>query len=430
MTAAERIVRVMCRLLPRSLRNWGEAMAQEAASIQRPAAAIAFAVSCGAWAVRAALGHAVRSALTPLGREYADLATRRTRWGPRDAALACAIAATLFGLVHLAEAGAPARYLILNLTALIAGLIIVLPFRRHNLVTAPFVGVVALLVGLALLVTAVLGEGAADARRWLSLGDVALQPSLLGLPFVLVAFARSRDIMTTAGLILGAIAIVLQSDCAMAAAMVAATGVAALMKRDRMALVMLSVATACFIVTAMRRDAMPAMSFVDGILRAGSSTSFIAGLAVWGGVAILLLPPVLGLRRSRESAAAHAAFGATWFALIAAAVFGDYPTPVVGYGGSAIVGYLWSLLALPGEISKSDRCGPKMGPHSRYRFTKFEVRRQDRARGAAASLVDSHVWSARAAAGRSGNIRRRWSPGPCSGAKDRRPVAHRKLYEP
>lgn len=46
MTAAEWIVRRICRLLPPRLTDWGEAMAQEAASIERPSAALIFAVGC------------------------------------------------------------------------------------------------------------------------------------------------------------------------------------------------------------------------------------------------------------------------------------------------------------------------------------------------------------------------------------------------
>jgi hypothetical protein len=40
-------------------------------------------------------------------------------------------------------------------------------------------------------------------------------------------------------------------------------------------------------------------------------------------------------------------FGAVWMAAVLAAALGNYPTPVVGYGGSAIVGYLLSLGLLP-----------------------------------------------------------------------------------
>jgi hypothetical protein len=364
MTAAEQIIRFICRLLPPDLRDWGEAVAQEAASIEKQGAAMAFALSCGAWVVREALGHALRSVLTSAGVDPADLATRRPSWSSRETALTCAIAATGLGLVFLAKAGAPASYLILNLTALIAGLIIVLPFRRRDPVTRPFVGVVAIAVGLILLLTVAFGDEASDARRWLSLGGVVFQPGLIGLPFLLVAFARSRDRMTTAGLMLGTVALALQPDRAMAGAMVAGIGVAALMKRDRMALLALSFALAGYIVTTVRSDALPATPFVDGVFRTAASTGLIAGLAVGGGVAVLLLPPILGLRRNRETAAAHAAFGTTWLALIAAALFGDYPVPVVAYGGSAIVGYVWSILALPVEASPAEQRAHMISPHS------------------------------------------------------------------
>ena len=60
-------------------------------------------------------------------------------------------------------------------------------------------------------------------------------------------------------------------------------------------------------------------------------------------------------------------FAATWTGTIAAAVLGDYPTPVVGYGGSAILGYALSLSAFRrrlgaarfslGERSDGDEAG-------------------------------------------------------------------------
>lgn len=365
MTAAEQIIRILCRLLPPALRDWGEAVAQEAASIDKPAAALGFALSCGAWVVREALGHALRSALTPALVEPTDLAMGQPSWRSRHAALTCAIAATGLGLVFLAAAGAPTPYLILNLTALIAGLIIVLPFCRSDPVTTPFVGVVAIAVGLILLLTAAFGDPASDARRWLSLGGLVIQPSVIGLPFVLVAFARSRDKMTTAGLILAAVALALQPDRAMAGAMVAGLGVVAFMKRDRMTLLPLSVALACFIVTTMRPVAVPATSYMDGLLRTAPSTSLIAGLAAWVGVAVLLLPPILALRRGQNDLVPHATFGATWLALIVAALSTDDPIPVVAYGGSAIVGYVWSILALPADSTQSKRAAMTSPPESR-----------------------------------------------------------------
>ncbi len=53
-----------------------------------------------------------------------------------------------------------------------------------------------------------------------------------------------------------------------------------------------------------------------------------------------------------------AVFGATWLAVIAFAIVGNYPTPLVGYGSSAIVGYCLSaaVLADPDQ-SASLACG-------------------------------------------------------------------------
>lgn len=360
MTVPERIIRSICRLLPSAMREWGEAMAQETASIERPAAAMAFALSCGAWVIREALAHILRSALLTASAS-ADAIAPRTPLSIRAIATTCAIVATALGLFHLAEAGAPPRHVILNLTALVAGLILVLPFRRHDPSMTPFAGVVALVVGVILLLTSVLGEGSSDGRRWLSLGGVLVQPSLIGLPFLFVAFARSRDLMTSTGLTLGAIALALQPDRAMAGAMVAAIGVAALVKRDRIALMMLSVALASFIATTLRSDALSSSPFLDRVVNIPSSTSLPARLAFWGGIAILLLPPLLGVSRRRETPSAHAAFGATWLTLIATAILGDSPMPVVAYGGSAIVGYVWSILALPAQVSGVERHAPMAG---------------------------------------------------------------------
>ena len=39
--------------------------------------------------------------------------------------------------------------------------------------------------------------------------------------------------------------------------------------------------------------------------------------------------------------------------MILAALLGNYPTPLVGYGGSAILGYLVSLLGLPPRMRAS-----------------------------------------------------------------------------
>ena len=349
MNIAERIVRVAGRCVPARLRGWVEAMTHEVAAIERRPAALSFALGCAVWAAREALAEAFREAVTPRGGESQGgiPMTLHDSLKTRGLAIACAIAATGLGLFYLTEAGAPAQLLAVNAAALIAGLVLVLPFARRDPMERPLVGVLAILIGLALLLTAGLGGEASGVRRWVSIGGVALQPSLIGLPLLVVAFARSRDALTALGVVLAAIALAWQPDRAMAAALVAGIGGAALLKRDRMALAVLVVAVAGLSVAMARPDVVPPTPYVDRVFRTAFETSVLAGMAVWAGAILLLVPAVLGLALDRGNRGIHAAAGASWFTILVAAVVADYPTPLVAYGGSAIVGYILMTLALP-----------------------------------------------------------------------------------
>jgi hypothetical protein len=61
----------------------------------------------------------------------------------------------------------------------------------------------------------------------------------------------------------------------------------------------------------------------------------------------MIVPALVGWARDPDNRAFYAVFGAVWLAVIAAAALGNYPTPLVGYSGSAILGYLLSAIGLP-----------------------------------------------------------------------------------
>lgn len=112
-------------------------------------------------------------------------------------------------------------------------------------------------------------------------------------------------------------------------------------------LVALAASAIGFAVTLARPDPMPAVPYVDQILYTSFDVHAGAGLAVIAGSALLLVPAIIGCHRDTGNGGTYIAFGAVWFAAIAAAALGNHPTPIVGYGGSAIIGYVLSLLALP-----------------------------------------------------------------------------------
>ncbi len=121
----------------------------------------------------------------------------------------------------------------------------------------------------------------------------------------------------------------------------------AIIRRDRHVAVALAASLIGFAVTLARADTLPAVPYVDQILYSSFDVHLGLGLAVLGDVALLLVPAIVGWSRDADNRATYAAFGAAWFAVIMAAAIGKYPTPIVGYGGSAIIGYVLSLLALP-----------------------------------------------------------------------------------
>jgi hypothetical protein len=87
--------------------------------------------------------------------------------------------------------------------------------------------------------------------------------------------------------------------------------------------------------------------YVDQILFTAFDVDPLAGIAVVAGAAALIGPAIIAGSRRAEERHALLAFGACWLAIVVAAALGNYPTPLVGYGGSAVLGYFLSAALLP-----------------------------------------------------------------------------------
>ncbi|HEY0150259.1 MAG TPA: hypothetical protein VGB70_14825 [Allosphingosinicella sp.] len=261
---------------------------------------------------------------------------------PRLLGLLCAIVSVGLGLAYMAAAGAPVRYLAINAGALLLGALLWLVLGGAK--RADWSGAAVLALSLPILATALLGAPVEGAARWLSLGPLVVQPSLVLLPPLIVLYARRPDALGTAGIAVAALALALQPDRAMAGALAAGTGAVLMFDRGRLPFFALAASVTAFAATLLRSDNLPAVPYVDEILYTAFDVSPLAGVAVVGGCLLLLLPV---LRGTRDGRAVLAAFGACWAAVIAAAAINNYPTPLVGYGGSPILGYLLSAALLP-----------------------------------------------------------------------------------
>lgn len=343
------IVGLAARLLPAPSRGWGRAMAAEVRAIDGDGAALGFAFGCLGSALREAVHHP--SDPTPAEEEaMIDFEVPR----PRRLAILCAVSATGLGLAWMGLAGAPPRYLAVNATALLLGLLAVAVLGRAGDVGK---GIVNLMLAILLLLTALTGVSAEGVTRWVPVGGILLQPALLLLPILALRFGRTRDPVSTLAILIAALALALQPDRAMAGALAATLAVLAAFRPQRNVLIALAAAWAGFAATLLRPDPSPAMPFVDQIFFSAFTVHMLAGLAVAAGAVLMLVPALAGLVGGGECRVAHAAFGAMWGVVILAALLGNYPTPLVGYGGSAILGYLVSLLGLPPRVEKRREAG-------------------------------------------------------------------------
>jgi len=347
--------RALQATLPASLQAWGWAVRFEAASIPDDTKALLFTLDslCGLMP-RALAAHLPQpfASLPSDGASFSKGSTAMpvldaTMRRPRALGIACAIGAVVLGVAYMAIAGAPMRYLGINTGALVIGLTMLALLGRTAAARERWTGGAIIAMAGALLATALLGSEVEGAARWISLGGLAIQPSLILLPVMLVAFCRTRGMLATAGIIAAAVTMALQPDRAMAGMLVLSLAALVVIRRDRHVVVALAASAAGFAATLARADTLPPVPYVDQILYSSFDVHVGAGLAVSGGVVLLLVPAIGGWSRDPNNRATYAAFGAVWFAAIMAAALGNYPTPIVGYGGSAIIGYALSLLALP-----------------------------------------------------------------------------------
>lgn len=349
--------RLLQAVLPPALQSWGWAVRYEAASIQDDTKALLFTLdSLGGLLPRAIAAHLLHPfAEGSTAMNLFDAIMRH----PRALGILCAIGAALVGLVYMAVAGAPMRYLGINIGALGIGLSMLGMLSHAATADQRWSDAAIVTMAGALLATALLGAEVDGAARWVNLAGLAIQPSLILLPVMLVNFARARSVMVTIGVVIAAAAMALQPDRAMAGMLALCVTILAIIRRDRHTVFACAAGVSAFAATLMRADTLPAAPYVDQILYSSFDVHAGAGFAIWGGAALMLVPALVGLSRDPDNRAVYAAFGAAWFAAIVAAALGNYPTPVIGYGGSAIIGYMVSLVALPklsGTPARMETC--------------------------------------------------------------------------
>ena len=275
---------------------------------------------------------------------------------PRWAWLAAGAAVAL-GSLLLWTLGAPQRMPLVNLAALPVGLAAALLIRALERAAIAIKNMLVLAAAAAILAVAMFGAQADGIARWVVVAGLTLQPSLIVVPLVALAFAVRPRPARVAAVGVAALGCALQPDLGAAAMLVAAVLAAALVIRSAAAGAAALLAVAGLAAAAMRPVGLPPVPFVEQVVPAALAAGAVPAALALIAMAILFAPALL-LHRSAPPRVL-AAFAALWLAALLAALLGPYPTPVLGFGGSAVLGYLLSVACLTRSLMLGRADQPK-----------------------------------------------------------------------
>lgn len=274
-----------------------------------------------------------------------------THW----AVLGWAALAVGAGCGLLVALGAPSRMPTMNGVALLVALVGTALLALGRRFGTSALGDIALLVASALLpLTALIGPEASGVSRWLVIGGLTIQPALIVLPLVALGTALAPSPLRTAAAVIAALGLAMQPDPGGAAMLFAGLAAPSLL-RDRRGPIDLAgglAAAIAFAIAQWRTVELPPVPFVEHVLPDAIAAGLVPALLAIATAVLMLIPAV-----ARPLLAPHLAFLGLWIAALIMALVGPYPTPVVGFGGSGVLGFVLSagLLALGTGASRRHR---------------------------------------------------------------------------
>jgi hypothetical protein len=270
----------------------------------------------------------------------------------------CATTSVALGAAYMAVAGAPRRYVLVNVAALAAGAAAAALIRRLPVPRRPLAGAATVGVGLVLMATALFGVQVEGASRWVAAAGLILQPSVILVPPAVMSFARGPGWGSALGLAIASLALGMQPDRARASALAAGVGASWLHRREPPVTAAVIAALAGLAATMVSADRVAPVPFVEQVVPSAFAFHPVAGVSVITGLVAMLMPAFTGVERRTGAPDVSVVFAATWAAVIASALVGNYPTPLVGYGSSAILGYCLSAAGLTGSAVAERQGGP------------------------------------------------------------------------
>ncbi|MGB5723612.1 MAG: hypothetical protein WBM39_04285 [Parasphingorhabdus sp.] len=249
--------------------------------------------------------------------------------------LSAMIIVVLMGCVYMAVAGAPRAYLVVNGAALAAAIGLAVFLKRP----VPGFSVIALTVfALALFVGTLFSSAEIDGiHRWIGVGPIRLHVGLLLLPAIISLVPGLRRELALLTIMVIGLTGSLQPDRATAFALLSGVFVLAIAKCDKWSLGMLAFAGMSFLSTLLQIDPLQPVRFVEYVIADVWEFHPPSGVIMVVFLVLALVVPLFGRSFRNQIPLAASLATISGFAIIS--VFGPYPTPLIGYSASAIIGY-------------------------------------------------------------------------------------------
>lgn len=250
------------------------------------------------------------------------------------------VAVSIFGMAVAAITGAPSEGLIVQGLILTVGAYVVLFKDNVPLMNRGFARWSAVFLAASAAACLLIGPDIDGVRRWLGIGPYLIQPVIIGAPVWAWLNARLEgDVWTAAALSITAILVALQPDAAAAAALAGGLLIVAVLRRGRADIIAASVAICALVWAATRPDPLPPVPYVELAAETAIGLNPILGVVAWAVLLTLPLPFLLW----RRGDLANLALAASWAGLVGAAVLGNYPQPMIGYGASLAIAWIGSV---------------------------------------------------------------------------------------
>lgn len=236
----------------------------------------------------------------------------------------------MIGIANMAAGRAPPHYMAINAIALVVAVAAIhfAPALKTGRVTIALSAAAIL----ALIAPLLFGPDLEGVSRWIGTGPVQLHSGMLVIPTLVALLPRLKSGPALVAMALACIAIAMQPDRASAIALLSGTWAALFTNRSASNTIQLLFASVAVCVIFVRPDAMQPVAFVENVLSDAWLQNPLLAVAIAASLAAALILPAMGNRQLVPVEATIAGFAI-------ASLLGAYPTPLIGYGAAAILGF-------------------------------------------------------------------------------------------